>query len=69
MSPMQSRANGTDQLLTHARRERARAGMAGYDPLHHRRLAEEFASASRSLPRSLRLCPNREYLLKKEKSH
>ena len=67
MGPTETRAVGTDQLLTRARRlasalrrERARAGMAGYDPQRHRRLVEEFAIASRSLPRSLRL-HKREY--------
>lgn len=62
MTPRPTRADGTDELLTRARhlasalrRERARAGLAGYDPLRHRRLAEEFESASRALPRSLRL--------------
>ena len=76
MGPTDARAERTDQLLTRARRlasalrrERARAGMAGYDPQRHRRLVEEFTSTSRCLPRSLRLRPMKEYLLKKEKSH
>lgn len=55
-----------DRLVAHAkqlasalRRERARAGRAGYDPQRHKRLLAEFSAASPHLPRAMRPMPSK----------
>lgn len=58
MDRMSVRGNETKQLLARARRlasalrrERARAGMAGYDPQRHKQIFAEFSDVFARLPR------------------
>lgn len=48
------------------RRERARAGQAGYDLQRHRRLVRDYAACIAGLPRSQRPQARKEFLHKKE---